>query len=92
MPAASKISHTVDGATVTPSFVSSPWILRCAYAGQARQRSEPSPVSRLIPHTAGLPPQDRVLVPEHQQFSILRQVTAAHQDGQAEHPTRKAST
>jgi hypothetical protein len=34
-------------------------------------------------------PQDRVLVPEHQQYSILCQVTAAHQDGQAERPARK---
>jgi len=36
-----------------------------------------------------VPPQDRVLVPERQQLSILRQVTAAHQDGQAEHPARE---
>jgi hypothetical protein len=36
-----------------------------------------------------MPPQDRVLVPEHHQFSILRQVTAEHQDGQAERPARK---
>ena len=28
MPAARRISRTVDGATVTPSFVSSPWIRR----------------------------------------------------------------
>jgi hypothetical protein len=144
MPAACKISHTVDGAIVTPSFMSSPWIRRCPHSGfsfarrttrrampgttggrpglrrllvsyffatslrcQAssvagvtgktsaqrprgtRQRDEPGPVSRLIPYPAGLPPQDRVLVPEYQQFSILRQVTAAHQDGQAEHPACK---
>jgi hypothetical protein len=30
--------------------------------------------------------QHRVLVPEYQQFSILRQVRAEHQDGQAEYP------
>ena len=29
--------------------------------------------------------QYRVLVPEHQQLSILRQVAAEHQDGQAEY-------
>jgi hypothetical protein len=29
MPAARRISHTVDGATAMPSFVSSPWIRRC---------------------------------------------------------------
>ena len=145
MPAACKISHTVDGAIVTPSFMSSPWIRRCPHSGfsfarrttrrampattggrpglrrllvsyffatslrcqassvagvtgktsaqrlrgTSRARDEPGPVSRLIPYPAGLPPQDHVLVPEHQQFSILRQVTAAHQDGQAEHPARK---
>jgi hypothetical protein len=33
--------------------------------------------------------QYRVLMPEHQQLSILLQVTAEHQDGQAEHPARK---
>src|SRR5450631_2005405 len=33
MPAARRISHTVDGATVTPSFVSSPWIRRYPHSG-----------------------------------------------------------
>ena len=54
-----------------------------------RQRGEPGPVGRLVPHPAGVPPQDRVLVPEHQQLSLLRQVAAEHQDGQAEHPARE---
>ena len=27
---------------------------------------------RLIPHPAGVPPQYRVLIPEHEQLSILR--------------------
>jgi hypothetical protein len=36
-----------------------------------------------------VPPQYRVLMPEHQQFSILRRVTAERQDGQAEHPARE---
>jgi len=54
-----------------------------------RQRGEPGPVSRLVPHPADVPPQYRVLMPERQQLSILRQVTAEHQDGQAEHPARK---
>jgi hypothetical protein len=48
-----------------------------------------APVGRLVPHPAGMPPQYRSLMPEHQQFSILRQVTAERQDGQAEHPARK---
>jgi hypothetical protein len=38
---------------------------------------------------AGVPPQYRVLMPEHQQLSILRPVTAEHQDGQAEYPARE---
>jgi siderophore synthetase component len=33
--------------------------------------------------------QDRVLVPEHQQFSILRQVLTEYQDSQAEQPTNQ---
>ena len=51
-----------------------------------RQRGEPGPVGGSVPHPAGVSPQHRVLVPEHQQFSILRQVAAEHQDGQAECP------
>jgi hypothetical protein len=33
MPAARRISQTVDCATVTPSFVSSPWIRRYPHSG-----------------------------------------------------------
>ena len=33
--------------------------------------------------------QHRVLMPEYQQLSIFRQVTAEHQDGQAEHPANQ---
>src|SRR5437763_5173465 len=33
MPAARRISQTVDGATVTPSFVTSPWIRRYPHSG-----------------------------------------------------------
>jgi hypothetical protein len=54
-----------------------------------RQRGEPDPVSRLIPHPAGVPPQYRVLVPEHKQLGILRPVTAQHQDGQADYPAHE---
>ena len=56
---------------------------------EPRQRGEPGPVGGLVPDPAGVPPQDRVLMPEHQQFSILRQVAAKDQDGQAEYPVRK---
>jgi hypothetical protein len=31
-------------------------------------------------------------MPDHQQLSILRQVTAEHRDGEAEHPARKQYT
>src|SRR5258706_7943238 len=146
MPEARRISHIVDGATVTPELhefavdpaVSpqrilprqaddkagdardcrrAPWlaqlarvVLLCrqhAMPGQQRrwrhgedfgpaparykprQRGEPGPVSRLVPHPAGVPAQYRVLMPEYQQLSILRPVAAEHQDGQAEHPARK---
>jgi hypothetical protein len=40
---------------------------------ESRQRRELGLAIRLIPHPAGLPQQDRVLVPGHQQFSILSQ-------------------
>ena len=145
MPAARRISHTVDGATAMPSFASSPWIRRCpqrilpcqpndqasdardrrraaglaplarvvlaasefAMPGQERrgrhgedpdpaparqepcQRGEPHPVARLVPYPADIPAQHRVLVPECEQLSIFRQVTAEHQDCQAEHPARQ---
>jgi len=137
----------VDGATVIPSFVSSPWIRRYPHAvespspagqqgeqcsglladGQAcvgcwcrtfpaaslrcqarsaasvtgkisvqrlrgkkpGQRGEAHPVSRLVPHTPGVTAQHRVLVPEHQQLSLLRPVPAEHQDSQAEYPANQ---
>jgi hypothetical protein len=36
-----------------------------------------------------MPAQHRVLVHEHEQLDIFRPVTAEHQDGQAEYPTRQ---
>jgi hypothetical protein len=54
---------------------------RASAANQARSAARTAP--------AGVPPLDRVLVPEHQQFSILRQVAAEHQDGHAEYPARE---
>jgi hypothetical protein len=48
-----------------------------------------APVGRLVPRPAGVPPQHRVLMPEHQQLSILRQVTAEHQAVQAEYLARE---
>jgi hypothetical protein len=54
-----------------------------------RRHSEPDPVSWLVPHPAGVPPKYRVLMPEHRQLSIFRQVTAEHHGGQAEEPARE---
>jgi hypothetical protein len=48
------------------------------------ERSEPGPVGWVVPHAAGVPAQHRVLVPEHQQLSVLRPVIAGHQDSRAE--------
>jgi hypothetical protein len=56
---------------------------------EPRQRRGPGPVGWLVPHPAGMPPQYRILMPEHQQFSIPRHVTAERQDGQAVRPARK---
>jgi hypothetical protein len=36
-----------------------------------------------------VPPQHRVFVPEHEQFSILGQVSAEYQDGEAEYPANQ---
>jgi len=36
------------------------------------------PISRLVPDPPGVPPQHRVLMPEHQQLSILGQALAEH--------------
>jgi hypothetical protein len=51
---------------------------------QPRQRGGPGRISWLVPHPAGLAPQDRVLIPQHQ-LRILGQVAAEHQDIQTEH-------
>jgi hypothetical protein len=50
MPAACKISHTVDGAIVTPSFMSSPWIRRCPHSGFSFARRT---TRRAMPGTTG---------------------------------------
>ena len=57
-----------------------------AVGDEPGQRGEPYPVGRPVTYPADLAAQHRVLVPEYQQFSILRQVRAGHQDGQAEYP------
>ena len=52
--------------------------------GSAANQARPA----LVPRPADVSAQYRVLVPEYQ-FSILPQVAAEHQDGQAEHPARE---
>ena len=48
------------------------------------QRGEPGPVGRLVTYPAGVPAQHCVLVPEHQQFGVLRLVAAEYKHNQAE--------
>ena len=45
------------------------------------QRGEPDPVGWLVTYPASVAAQHRVLVPEYQQFGILRQVRAEYQGG-----------
>ena len=59
MPAARRISQTVDGATVTPGFVSSPWIRRCPHSGFSFARRT---MSRVMPGTVGRRPGLRRLL------------------------------
>jgi hypothetical protein len=51
--------------------------------------ANPHPVGRLVPHPPDVAAQHCVLVPEHQQLSILGAVAAEHQDSQAEYPARQ---
>ena len=50
MPAARRISHTVDGATATPRLVSSPWIRQCPHSGFSFARRT---TRRAMPGTVG---------------------------------------
>jgi hypothetical protein len=60
MPAECRICHTVDGATVTPSFMSSPWIRRCPHSGFSLASRT---TRRAMPGTfAGRPGLRRLLV------------------------------
>ena len=59
--------------------------MRFSARTQPSQGGEPDPVG-LVTYPAGVAAQHRVLVPEYQQFGILRQVRAEHQDGEAEEP------
>jgi hypothetical protein len=42
-----------------------------------------TPVSHLVPDPSNVPSQHGVLVPEHQQLSILGRVSAQYQDSEA---------
>ena len=69
MPAARRISHTVDGATVTPSFVSSPWIRRCPHSGFSLARRT---TRRAMPGTVGGRPGLRRLLVSYFLAASLR--------------------
>jgi len=45
-----------------------------------------TPGRRLVTHAADVTAEHRVLVPEHQQLSILSQVPAEYEDSEAEYP------
>ena len=45
--------------------------------------------ARLVPYPVGVAAQHRVLMPEHQQFSVLRQVFTECQDSQAKYPANQ---
>jgi hypothetical protein len=53
------------------------------YDGTNRAR-QTRPGRPLVPDPAGGPAQHRVLMPEHQQLIILRQISAEHQHEQLE--------
>ena len=59
MPAACRISQTVDGATVTPSLASSPWMRRCPHSGFSFARRT---TRRVMPGPAGGRPGVRRLL------------------------------
>ena len=69
IPAACRISHTVDGATVTPSFVSSPWIRRCPHSGFSFARRT---TRRAMPGTTGGRPGLRRLLVSYFLATSLR--------------------
>ena len=83
----------MDGAIVTPSFANSPRMRQCPHSFSFARRT----TSRRCPgrsadgvacacscRTCWRPAQHRVFVSEHQQLSILRQVSAGDEDNQAE--------
>jgi hypothetical protein len=62
-----------------------------SHPGQIQQSSPTgltrrTTLGRLVPYPVGVAAQHRVLMPEHQQFSVLRQVLTECQDSQAEYP------
>jgi hypothetical protein len=69
MPAACRISHTVDGATVRPSLVSSPWIRRYPHSGFSFASRT---TRRAMPGTAGGRPGLRRLLVSYLAAASLR--------------------
>jgi PAS domain-containing protein len=50
---------------------------------------EPHPAGGFVTHPAGVAAQHRVLVPEHEQLSILGQIPAEHEGSEAEYPANQ---
>ena len=69
MPAACRICQTVDGATVTPSLVSSPWMRRCPHRGFSFARRT---TRRVMPGPVGGRPGVRRLLVSYLPATSLR--------------------
>ena len=69
MPAACRIFQTVDGAIVTPSFVSSPWMRRCPHSGFSFARRT---TRRVMPGPVGGRPGMRCLLVSYLTAASLR--------------------
>jgi hypothetical protein len=52
---------------------------------QPRQRGQPCPIRRLVPHAWDLAAQHPILMAQDQQLSVFRQITTEQHDQQTEH-------
>ena len=68
-PAERRISRTIDGATVMPSFMSSPWIRRCPHRRFSLARRT---TRRVIPELAAGRPGLRLLLVSYFLATSLR--------------------
>jgi hypothetical protein len=84
-PVLSRVSHTA----LLIANGDADLCIRMRRRDEPRQGGEPGLVGWLVPHPPGVPAQHRVLVPEYQQFGVLRLVPAEHQDSQAKCPAHE---